>query len=45
MLLGVHPGNVRARRFYEKKGFSVIGQRRFQVGQSVFEDPVYGRAL
>ena len=45
MLLGVHPGNVRARRFYERKGFVVIGQRRFQVGKSVFEDPVYGRAL
>lgn len=40
LLLGVHPENVRALAFYRKNGFRQIGERRFQVGPSVFVDPV-----
>ena len=45
MLLGVHPGNLRARRFYEREGFRVIGERMFQVGSLVMHDPVYALDL
>lgn len=45
MLLGVHPENRRARRFYERTGFAVIGERTFAVGQSRFTDPIYALAL
>lgn len=45
MLLGTHPDNHRAQRFYQKRGFAVIGRRRFQVGQAVFDDPVYALPL
>lgn len=45
LLLGVHPGNIRARRFYERHGFAVIGERVFQVGDQRFTDPVYARTL
>ena len=45
VLLGVHPDNARARRFYERTGFEVIGERRFTVGTAQFTDPIYARAL
>ena len=45
ILLGVHPGNSRARSFYEKHGFGVIGERRFTVGTAEFIDPIYARAV
>ena len=45
MLLGTHPDNTRAQRFYEREGFALIGRRRFQVGERVFDDPVYALAL
>jgi GNAT superfamily N-acetyltransferase len=45
LLLGVHPGNSRARSFYEREGFRVIGERTFTVGQSRFTDPVYALDL
>ena len=45
VLLGVHPGNVRARRFYEKHGFAVIGERQFTVGAQLLIDPVYARII
>jgi len=45
LLLGTHPDNHRAHRFYEKHGFAVIGRRRFRVGASEFDDPVYARPL
>ena len=45
LLLGVHPQNHRALAFYRRNGFAVIGTRSFQVGTSVFEDPVLARAL
>ncbi len=45
MLLGVHPDNRRARRFYERNGFAVIGEREFAVGTQRFTDPIYARAI
>ncbi len=45
VLLGVHPENHRALRFYRRNGFRVIGQRQFQVGASVFQDPVLALEL
>lgn len=45
MLLGVHPDNARARRFYERTGFRVIGERHFTVGESRFIDPIYALDL
>ena len=45
LTLGVHPGNARARTFYERHGFRVVGERRFQVGDALFTDPVYARDL
>jgi ribosomal protein S18 acetylase RimI-like enzyme len=43
--LGVHPGNGRARAFYERHGFRVVGERIFRVGEAAFVDPVYARAV
>ncbi len=45
LLLGVHPDNARALAFYKKSGFVQIGERRFQVGSSVFVDPVLALQL
>jgi ribosomal protein S18 acetylase RimI-like enzyme len=45
VLLGVHPDNVRARRFYERTGFRVVGERIFTVGASRFVDPIYALDL
>ena len=45
LLLGVHPDNARARRFYERTGFAVIGERSFSVGASRFTDPIYALTL
>ena len=45
LLLGVHPENRRALAFYKKTGFVPIGKRIFQVGQSLFEDPVLALEL
>ena len=45
MLLGVHPDNRRARQFYERNGFRVIGERQFNVGTQRFTDPIYARDL
>ena len=45
MLLGTHPENTRAQRFYEREGFALVGRRRFQVGERVFDDPVYALTL
>ena len=45
MLLGVYPGNARARRFYERHGFRVIGERVFTVGGQRLLDPVYALDL
>jgi ribosomal protein S18 acetylase RimI-like enzyme len=45
LLLGVWDENARARAFYERQGFSVIGSRDFQVGSEVHTDPIYAKAL
>ena len=45
LALGVHPGNARARAFYERHGFRIVGERRFQVGTALFTDPVYARDI
>jgi ribosomal protein S18 acetylase RimI-like enzyme len=36
--LGVNQQNTRANSFYERSGFLVVGERRFQVGDSLEED-------
>jgi len=36
--LGVNRRNARANSFYERRGFLVVGERRFQVGESLEED-------
>lgn len=45
LALGVNPRNTRARAFYERHGFQVIGEREFQVGAMRFVDPVYALNL
>ncbi|WP_277979856.1 GNAT family N-acetyltransferase [Sphingomonas phyllosphaerae] len=45
VLLGVYGGNRRAHRFYEKHGFTVVGERRFLVGATWHDDRVYGRGV
>ena len=43
--LGVNQQNVRARRFYEKCGFSVVGTKKFLVGERYEDDFVYAQEL
>ncbi|SMH45553.1 L-amino acid N-acyltransferase YncA [Rathayibacter oskolensis] len=43
--LGVNQENARARRFYAKHGFEVVGTRRFLVGGRWEDDFVLERAL
>ena len=43
--LGVHAGNARAVRFYERNGFCKIGVRKFQVGKLLCDDFVMGREM
>ena len=45
MLLGVWEHNHRARAFYERQGFRIIGTREFVVGNEMHTDPVYGLEL
>jgi ribosomal protein S18 acetylase RimI-like enzyme len=45
MLLAVYEVNARARRFYERQGFSHIGETIFMVGDVEFPDLVYARVL
>lgn len=45
LLLGVWEQNARARTFYERHGFRVIGTREFQVGSEVHIDPIYALDL
>lgn len=45
MLLGVLGRNARARAFYQKQGFVLVGERRFLVGASWFDDVIYARLL
>jgi diamine N-acetyltransferase len=45
LLLGVYAGNARAIAFYTKNGFEPIGQRKFDVGGTLYDDVVLGRQL
>ncbi|NNH07981.1 GNAT family N-acetyltransferase [Cellulomonas fimi] len=45
MWLGVNQLNVRARTFYERSGFAVVGTKHFTVGSRVEDDFVLERAL
>lgn len=45
MWLGVNQLNARARRFYERHGFTVVGTKHFQVGGRLEDDYVLERAL
>ncbi|MBU3076565.1 GNAT family N-acetyltransferase [Sphingomonas quercus] len=40
LLLALWDENFRALAFYRRQGFAQIGQRRFQVGAQVYDDPV-----
>ncbi|WP_104086626.1 N-acetyltransferase [Arthrobacter sp. GMC3] len=43
--LGVNAENLRAKKFYEKHGFAVAGQKSFQLGSRVEHDYVMLRPL
>ena len=45
LLLGVYKQNAKALGFYERMGFTRVGEREFDVGGAVYEDWVLGRAL
>lgn len=45
MRLGVNSFNERARRFYLKNGFEIVGEREFEVGSSLERDFVLERPL
>ncbi|GGG08748.1 N-acetyltransferase [Rhodococcoides trifolii] len=45
MWLGVNDQNIRARRFYEKSGFVVMGPKTFTLGTEVENDFVMQRLL
>lgn len=45
MWLGVNQLNARARAFYERSGFAVVGTKHFTVGSRVEDDYVLERAL
>lgn len=45
LLVGVHSGNERAIGFYRAMGFADAGVRRFQVGESWFDDLVLALTL
>lgn len=45
MLLGTYDQNHRAVAFYERAGFEKIGERRFTVGNQIFQDIVMGVTL
>lgn len=45
MLLGTYDQNHRAVAFYERAGFEKVGERKFQVGNQIFNDIVMGVRL
>jgi ribosomal protein S18 acetylase RimI-like enzyme len=45
LVLGVHSDNARALAFYQRQGFSIIDDRKFTVGSSIFCDHVLARPL
>jgi GNAT superfamily N-acetyltransferase len=45
MLLGVWGENKKAMSFYGRHGFTVAGERKFQVGANVYDDLVLARPI
>jgi ribosomal protein S18 acetylase RimI-like enzyme len=45
MLVGVYGRNDRAIAFYERVGFGIVGERKFQVGATLYDDLILGRPL
>lgn len=45
LLLGVYMHNERAIAFYQKHGFSKVGERQFNVGGTFYDDLLMARAL
>ncbi|HEY0661605.1 MAG TPA: GNAT family N-acetyltransferase [Lysobacter sp.] len=45
LLLGVYADNLDAIAFYERCGFSRVGERRFRVGNNEYQDAVLGLDL
>ncbi len=45
LLLGVYAHNARAIAFYRKQGFAPIGERRFAVGDRLYDDVVLALPL
>lgn len=45
LLLGVYSGNPRGIAFYQKSGFARIGEHRFMVGETGYEDWIMARDL
>ncbi len=45
LLLGVLGRNARARAFYERHGFELVGTRQYRVGSTLCDDVIYARAL
>ena len=43
LLLGVLGRNMRARAFYERQGFAIVGRRQYQVGSTLCDDFIYAR--
>ena len=43
VLLGVYGKNARAIAFYTRAGFRVVGERRFQVGHTQYDDLILAR--
>ena len=45
LLLGVYSGNARAIAFYRKAGFERVGEHRFIVGETGYEDWILARQI
>jgi len=45
LVLGVLSENARALAFYQRQGFTIIDDRKFKVGNSIFHDSVLARPL
>jgi ribosomal protein S18 acetylase RimI-like enzyme len=44
-LIGVYSENERAIGFYRRMGCELVGRRRFEVGDAVFDDLIFGMDL
>lgn len=45
LLIGVYSGNDGAIGFYRRMGCDLVGTRRFQVGEALFDDLIFGMTL